>query len=221
MVTDSYLATLQMGIYGLATVGWDYHSAPDAKVVWGAKVAPDGVTDLIFRGSSEEIDWLRDFDFIALPLDHGKLGPVHAGFFMDMESVLLEVQHNTKAPRRVGGHSLGAGRATDLTALLVQAGEAPLQRVVWGEPLSGCAEQCAIVSKVPARSYRNTVGSSHDPVTDAPPFTLTFHHYQRACALTNVCQPPVDPNWHGLGLNNALALHNMALYAMAMQRMWN
>jgi hypothetical protein len=210
-MTDKDLAQLQLGIYQEVPVTWDYWTGDSAPVVFGAKLAADGVTDIVLRGSAIPIDWLKDFDALADPFQHNGLGPVHPGFLMGMEDIWKLVQANTKAPRRVIGHSLGAARAAVLTGLMVLAGQPPIYRCVWGEPLSTFKQGADIIAKAPAKSYRNGSNKGHDPVTYVP---LRFwpEEYQRASALTNICIQPSMP-WHGLSPSSLLAWHNMRLYA--------
>lgn len=47
---------------------------------------------VVCRGSTTLWDWLRDFDAIANPWNHSVFGPVHPGFFLDMDSVYQRVK---------------------------------------------------------------------------------------------------------------------------------
>ena len=208
-MTDKDLAQLQLGIYGTIPIAWDYITPLMDRVVWAAKLASDGVTDIVFRGSKNLTDWLCDVNTLSTVNVPG-MGRVHPGFYDSMEWVWSDIQVRTQAPRRFSGHSLGAARATILTGIAVLDKQAPVARVCWGEPKSGFAELAALIGSVPARSYRNgdSRGSRHhDPVTDVPCF-LPNYEYVHAATLTDVCVPPVGkPEW------DLLAYHNMGLYA--------
>jgi hypothetical protein len=179
-------------------------------VVYGAKVV-DGVTVIALRGSVTFRDWVRDLFAFACPVTHSRLGPVHPGFLYGMESAWADIQAHTSGPRVFIGHSLGAGRAAVLTALAALEGQAPVARVVWGEPKSGFAPMAGLIAGVPARSYRNGDGRHHDLVTDVP-ISFPPEDYLRSGHLIDICAVPEAAEVASLGI---FAWHHMPLYAAA------
>lgn len=214
-MTDFGLAQIELGIYGKRTVAWDYHSDGQRSdsVVWGAVRGTDGVTTIALRGSIVLIDWIRDVMAFADPCQHGVLGPVHIGFSLGMEATWAEIKATTHGPYRVIGHSLGAARAAILTGLMVADGATVVERVVWGEPLSGFQQLATLIAKVPARSYRNgDLKYLHDRVTDFP-YSFPPEEYVRASPLIDVTVAPGASLLSKLGL---FSWHHMDLYAAAM-----
>jgi hypothetical protein len=211
-MTDKDLAQLQLGVYGQVAVAWDYfHTGRGGDdVVYGAKVI-DGVTVIALRGSVTIRDWILDLFAFAPPVSHGRLGPVHPGFLCGMEAAWASVKEHTLAPRVFIGHSLGAGRVAVLTALAALDGQAPVARVVWGEPKSGFAPLAGIIAGVPARSYRNGDGRHHDLVTDVP-ISFPPEDYLRSGHLIDICAAPGPEITGALGI---FAWHHMPLYAEA------
>src|SRR5579859_421945 len=140
-MTDHDLAQIQLAIYADAPPSPDYWShLGTGDMVYGirrAEYAEHGSVDVIcFRGSVTFKDWLLDFAAFADPFIHSGLGPVHPGFYAGMDIAWQQIRAISRAPRIVIGHSLGAARAAVLTGLMVLDGQAPVQRVVWGEPKS-------------------------------------------------------------------------------------
>lgn len=215
-MSDYDLAQLELGIYGVVPAAWDFYSdgMESDSVVWAAVRGADGITTIVLRGSIVLKDWIRDVMVFADPLSHNVLGPVHLGFYQGMDATWAEIKATTKGPYRIIGHSLGAGRSAILTGLMVADGIVPVERVVWGEPLSGFQHLANLISKVPTRSYRNGDGRLlHDHVTDVP-FSFPPEEFVRASALIDVCAPPSGSLIARLGV---FAYHHMPLYADAMK----
>lgn len=215
-MTDYDLALLEQGIYGQAPIVWDFFSdgMRSDSVVWGAVRGPDGVTTIVLRGSIVLKDWLRDVVAFADPFVHNVLGPVHIGFWLGMDATWAEIKANTTGPYRVIGHSLGAGRAAILVGLMIADGAMAVERVVWGEPLSGFQRLADLIAPVAARSYRNGDGKfMHDHVTDVP-YSFPPEEFVRASPLIDVNVPPSGPLIKRLGL---FAFHHMSLYLEAMK----
>lgn len=199
--------------------GWRHFDTGDNDgICWGIVAAGD-VDVVVFRGSVTMEDWLRDLDAWAKPWVHDELGPVHPGFMLGMEQVGRELVTMWRGKTIFAGHSLGAARATVLTALMLHAGYEQLGRVVFGEPKPGFRMLSDIVSEVPGRSYR-TVGkpspgatnSGHDLVTDLP-FSFPPEEYMHPTPLINLpIEPPVASSW------GPFLYHHMPLYAQALDR---
>ena len=118
-------ANLCRGIYaypGDAPVQWDA-MADTAGVSWGIKF-DNGRAYVVFRGSDDLLDWLRDltgFDPKVSP--HPTFGPMWDGFLIGMPEAWAVI-----APLLVGrdevvftGHSLGAARADIAAGYALQA----------------------------------------------------------------------------------------------------
>jgi hypothetical protein len=206
-VTDLQLAGAVNNLYNDSPAFDDilWPAADDGVCVALRRIGDDDI--VVFRGSVTAQDWARDF--LALPHEteaHPTLGDVHAGFMLGMDAAYAHVVPLLRSSVYVTGHSLGAGRATLFTGLLVAAGRTPIGRVVFGEPRSGCADLAALVNKVGVnRSYRNAdpTGRGHDLVTDVP----TDPPFEHAVQLTDIFGKPADDDPWLL-----LKYHHLALY---------
>lgn len=188
-----------------AGAGWDHLLLPaDDDGICAAlrRIGDDDI--VVFRGSETIEDWARDFLAIPHALgSHPQLGDVHAGFALGMDEAFAKLLPLLRASVHVTGHSLGAARATLFCGLLTAQNKAPVARVVFGEPRSGCASLTALLAGVPGRSYRNAGAGRHDLVTDVP----TAPPFGRVTPLTDICAlPPADDPW---GL---LSYHHIQLY---------
>ena len=209
-MTHRELAQIQLAVYqGSHALTYFESGSGDDGVTWGAAHAPDG-TIIAMEGSHNKRDWLRDFAAFAVPTPGRGLGFVHPGFLDGMGECANDVLRHTRPPYYIIGHSLGAAHAAILTALFVLGKTPVIERVVWGEPLSGFARLAEILSAVPATSYRNKGPNGHDLVTDVP-IDIGTEHYVRSTPLTDVCSPPEDKDDWG-----PLAWHHMELYAKVM-----
>lgn len=212
MITDHDIADLCLGIYdGEPPVQWDQLELPADGISFGIKDLGAAVA-LIFRGSITIDDWLRDAEAVADPFVQEGLGPVHPGFFAGLPELWARLKPTLiKKPCIVAGHSLGAGRASLFTGLMVLDGHPPLRRVCFGEPRPGFPKSAGIVATVSGRSYRNGNGRAHDLVTDVP-FTTWIEDYVHPTPLAPVCAPPSDADVQQDAL---FAWHSMTLYASA------
>jgi hypothetical protein len=219
-LSDAEIADLCAAIYGYPgapVVQWDHFDPGfDDGVCWALKRFP-GYDVVIFRGSLLLIgyrllpDWFRDIR--AFPL-FTRIGHVHEGFFQGMEKMWAELRPMIRQPVVVGGHSLGAARASDLTALMVMDGIPPALRVVFGEPKPGFQDHTDIVATVPGRSYRNGNDTDRDRVTDEP---LLPEAYGRAPTLIDVWEPPA--NDVADDLDRVFRCHHIDLYRKAVARL--
>lgn len=214
ITTDLGIAQMLVNLYAGA-VGFDHYEpgSGDSGICWALKRMPDA--DVIcLRGSACFEDWIRNLIVLATPFSHAAFGPVHPGFEMGLERAfpdILDAMGHNEGPVIVAGHSLGAGRAAILSALFIESGNAPVGRVVFGEPKPGFAQLASYISKVPARSYRNADGKHHDLITDVP---LSFppEEYVHASELIDVCAPPSSGDRWGI-----FAYHHMELYVQALK----
>lgn len=217
MISDLTCAKLCDAIYGRQPdppFRWDViDQGLDDGVYWGLARFGD-VDVVVLRGSVTVGDWLRDFVAVADPFTHDKLGPVHPGFALGMEKMCGEVLRLAQPKVIVTGHSLGAGRACILSALMKLAGCPPLRRVCFGEPLPGFAPLAALLADIPTASYRNGSASAHehDLITDIP-FAFGLEQYVHPIALTDVySQPAADDPW------GSIRWHHAPLYVEALAR---
>lgn len=215
MITDYDIAMLCAAAYSPAYV-WDWWEDGPAHddVAWGIKRVDD-VTIIVFRGSTQFIDWRRDLDTWAEPkVSHPQLGPIHDGFFAGMEDAWARVQGHIKPgePTMFAGHSLGAARANIMTGLAVVDGIAPARKVLFGSPKSGFQQLADITSKVPGASYRNGNSVAHDPVTDVPYYVPPLLAYVHDRPLQTVCYPPTPGAELGI-----FAWHHIGLYVKALK----
>jgi acyl-CoA synthetase (AMP-forming)/AMP-acid ligase II len=151
--SDLDLARLCAASYSDASA-FDYVDNGAQTGVWVAvKKLPD-VDVIVFRGSDDVEDWLRDFDaaMISTPL-----GLVHAGFYKNMDAVILDVR---PCPV-ITGHSLGAARAAIYAAMQQHT---PAHLALFGCPRPGAEALAQMLEVDSISSYKNR----SDPVTDVP-----------------------------------------------------
>lgn len=211
MITDHDIAELCAGIYatGQPPVAWDLFDLPPDGIAFGIKDL-GAAKALIFRGSVTVQDWLCDAEAVADPFQHAGLGPVHPGFFAGLPELWARLKPTlSEKPCIVAGHSLGAGRASLFTGLMVLDGATPLRRVCFGEPRPAFPQAGAIIAEAGGRSYCNANGRAHDLVTDVP-FTTWIEDYVHPTALAPVCAPPTEAD---VTRDALFAWHSMSLYA--------
>jgi len=219
-LTDLDVANLVNGIYaypGDPAIAWDHFDsgASDDDVYWAVKIV-NGVSVVVFRGSTTAEDWERDAE-TAFWVDRD-LGEVHLGFLQGMKDVWQEVGPTLKAGAWVSsGHSLGAARAQILAALGVVAACPPAAVVVLGEPRPCFAKMAGILAAYPNRSYRNRDSDGHDLVTDLPPYlppAFPYVHGGYSRPLIDISQSPSDPNdW------SPFRYHHMPPYQAAVSKL--
>lgn len=213
MITDFEIAELLVQLYR-GSEGFDYYENPpnDSGICWALKKTAE-VDVILLRGSTTFQDWIRDLIALATPFSHAEFGPVHPGFEIGMERAFQAIVSTPGLNKNIviAGHSLGAGRAAILTALMVEDNVKPIARVVFGEPKPGFKKLADYISGVPARSYRNTGNGQHDLITSVP---LSFppEEYVHAAPLTDVCALPQPGDSWGV-----FAYHHMELYAAALR----
>ena len=209
--SDADIAAICAAVYQPRAMikGFDHFDAgEDDGVCWALKRL-SGFDVVVLRGSVTLQDWIRDFRAMAQP---SRIGHVHIGFHAGMEHMWGDLRPLISQPVIVTGHSLGAARASILTALMVVDGAAPIARVVFGEPKPGLLDHAVIVGKVPGRSYRNGDERHHDLVTDTP-FSFPPLQYVHPTSVIPVCCKPDDDEFETLGV---FAWHHAALYETAL-----
>lgn len=216
MPDDALIASFCGMIYQpLALIRFDHFDAgEDDGVCWAIKRLP-GFDVVVFRGSVTTLDWVRDARALAT---RTRVGHVHIGFQAGMEHVWSDLRPLVNQPCIVTGHSLGAARATVLTALMVADGVPPALRVVFGEPKPGLIDLAEKVRGVPGRSYRNGDELHHDLVTDVP-FSFPPLQYVHPTKVIPVCCRPHEDEffengifaWHHIELYETALMNHMAL----------
>lgn len=143
---------------------------------------------LIFRGSTEGLDWLTNFT--AIPVSEPGRGVVHLGFKNALDRVWTAMQpaldelDKLHCPVFYAGHSLGAALAT-----LAAARRPPRALYTFGSPRVGDnAFKATLAGKQVYRVVNNL-----DLVTTLPP-PVPFHHLSELHYITHVGAMLVDPS---------------------------
>ena len=194
---------------------WNFYDCGpgDHDICYG--IRREGDTDyVIFRGSKVFLDWFRDGDWWSRPTVDPRLGEIWPGFVVDMDAAWTEIQHHVGAKVVVGGHSLGAARASVLAGYMLVDGCKPLARICFGEPNTGFPKFCNFVSQVPGRTYKNFGDLGHDHVTDVPYNIPIIAPYGKPPTKLNVTATPGGPEIEQLGF---FSYHHINLYVKGMQ----
>lgn len=223
MPNDANIAALCADIYNYADrphAVWDHFEADAVHGICWALKRCAGYDVVVFRGSETLQDWRRDFRAIAV---ESRIGTVHAGFYAGMEHAWTDIRPLIRQPVYVSGHSLGAARASIMTAIMIVDGMPPARRVVLGEPRPGFANLGKIVASVPGASYRNAKPAGfpfeHDLITDVPfDVDLINYDYAHPTKPVDVFEPPNATFRERWGL---FAWHHVELYTAALDRMFS
>ena len=116
-------------------------------------------------------------------------------------------------PIIISGHSLGAARASILTALMTREFMPPDAKVVCGEPKPGFSDFANLIAKVPMRSYCCGDDLGHDLVTEVP-FTFPPENYVHPSKLISVKASPQPNDPFG-----PFKYHHMQLYNEAISKL--
>ena len=103
MISPVVLAQICADVYADAPAGFD--NSWDFAGCHAASRKVDGVDVVVFRGSLDVTDWIRDVE--AFPLWDYRLGFVHGGFIVGVNDVLAAVAVSCGPRVVVTGHSLG------------------------------------------------------------------------------------------------------------------
>lgn len=207
MVSDLELALACEATYDGRPQTWG-----NAEVHVFLSAASDGTQILAFKGTSDAIDWLVDFE--AVPLDkrgfqHESLGYVHLGWWQDVDAVadrLIEWVDGTQhtAPIACTGHSKGAGEALIFAALAITRGIRWSRVSTFGTPHPGALN--GLVTSALGCDYRNRI----DPIPLLP------WYLGRPRPLTEVEAPLPQyqaPNMPGFVTDHAIQNYIAALQA--------
>lgn len=163
--SDYDAASLCRALYffdGDPRVSWDLLSLSNPQgVAFGIKGGPDGVDNIVFRGTDNFPDAWRDLEILPTEAQgrYAALGFVHGGFFDGIPEIVEKIiARNPRGNIRVMGHSLGAAHGQLFAECMHLEGLDSLEVYLFGEPPSTRSQPR------PARSWRN--GS--DPVCSPP-----------------------------------------------------
>ena len=208
MFSDFDAASLCRSLYffkGDEPLDWDFLDLSNTTtgIAWGVKSGPDGVDNLVFRGTSNIQDGLRDIELLPVtPKDqrYAPLGEVHGGFFEEVPRVVDAIlARNPRGNIRLIGHSYGAAHAYLVSECLACWGiEAPA--FLFGEPPS--------TKKIPrpARSWVNG-----GDIIAAPPF---WPYAVRSDPLRLNEPPSADDDWPW-----PLSWHHVELYQSGLAKL--
>ena len=178
------------------------HPLHSGVIIYDATLAPDGVLEVVFRGTGNLGDGILDIEF--LPRLLMPLGMVETGFSREIEAVasaIAGIAASTGA-RSVwlGGHSLGGARVPLAGGLLLAAGVNVGGLVMLAPPAAGYASLWAYIQDVPQWAFVN----GKDPVPAIPPTTYAWPYMQAPRPiLLNEKPPGISPlaaSWHHVGL---------------------
>lgn len=137
-------------------------------VDWAIKGFGD-CSAIFLEGTHSLPDAARDFNFPMRTV--AGIGGVHAGFYDGLpETLMAAIPYLPKDKLiKVCGHSLGAGEAHILTAMLAKAGYRALETIAFGSPLPGDIGLAATLAPFENRSYWNYCDFfNHDIVGSVP-----------------------------------------------------
>lgn len=216
MSMDKVCADLCAAIYDTASQ-WDHFDAGDDDgVCWATKKVGD-TNYVVLRGSKTLADWILDGQAWAEPINHPELGPLHAGFARGLPHMWTECRALIPSGAKfvITGHSLGAGRACQLTGMAYIDDIIPYASVRFGEPRPGFAQLKEVLaeSKVIQRSYRNAGYWGHDFVTDVPLCLSRIGlPYVHPAPMIDI---DVHPTGDAIAQHGLFAGHHMPLYDAA------
>jgi len=213
VISDLQIVNLLIAQYQDPAKGFDVSDpgVGPSGICWSS-VNVSGTTVICLRGSKTFWDWFKDFIALATPYDHETLGPTHPGFTLGMDRCWRDIKASTTGPYVIAGHSLGGGRASILTGLMLEDNVHPLSRVTFGEPKPGFSQLAQYISSVPARAYRNGDGHHHDMVTDFP-LTISMEEYTHPTPLIELSATPSDQHEALFGM---FKFHHISLYGAAL-----
>lgn len=128
---------------------------------------------LVFRGTDDPRDWMKNLDARFVPWPHG--GHVHSGFasiFAEVQKDVLAIATASLRPLFVTGHSLGGALATLAASFLIAKKRAPRATYTFGSPRCGDAKFCDALDQAPF--YR--IVNNRDLVTNVPLATMGYRH---------------------------------------------
>lgn len=189
---------------------WDHVIATDGAYTAIKRI--DGISYVMFRGSTTFLDWVEDLTRVTEPLYDPLLGPVHPGFCLGVRAVKNAIDvFVADDPVVIVGHSLGAGHAAIYAGYRIAAGKTVDRILMFGEPRPGGEKLAEILKDTPIWSYRNGDTAGHDYVTDVPIGIPPLLDYRHPKPLTNVSRSPTPGDaWL------AFRYHHFRLYCEAL-----
>jgi hypothetical protein len=147
----------------------------DAQGMQAYVAARADVVVVAFRGSTELIDWMGDFNFPQYDgAEHGLPGRVHRGFADALDAAwpalqtLIEASVDRHQPVWVTGHSLGGAEATMTAVRLATLGVTPGPLYTFGAPRAGNGDFARAADMLLGRAVYRVVNES-DLVPRLPP----------------------------------------------------
>lgn len=217
---DADIAALCVGIYNYADqppVTWDHFFDVTATqpVCCALKYVNDD-TCLIFRGTDTPNDLLADLD--AVPANSPFLGEVHSGFLRGLLPLATMLASLIRGKLYIGGHSLGAARATLAAGIFKSLGILPQKVVGLGPPRAGFNPLSHYVANIDFHLYRAVCPLAHpfthDPICEVPPdWSGVGLGYQHVRPLTDVTVTVAEAAVKDMG---AFAIHYSPGYAAAL-----
>lgn len=177
---------------GLEEVDFFNKKGTQCNIVKTANPAVEQFAALVFRGTTEPLDWVMDFR--AIPVSWSGAGLVHEGFRDALNEVwdaVNQVLATLTCPIFYTGHSLGAALAT-----LAAARKPPRALYTFGSPRVGDDDFKASLSG--KQVYR--VVNNRDVVTTLPP-PLPFRHVPELHYITHEGAMLVDPSDEAVALD--------------------
>lgn len=178
----------------------------------------DGTDYVMFRGSVTFLDWIEDFQLMAVPFEDEILGPVHPGAREAILAMMPQIDALLGPSVVIVGHSLGAMHAALLAGYRVAARLPVDALIMFGEPRSGGPKLSEILANTPVQSFRNErpakpAGTpiAHDLVTEfqrALPPDMPYQHVR----------DPLTPCYHEPRINDLWLLfkwHHFGHYCHA------
>ena len=147
---------------------------------------------IAIEGTHDALGWALDFFGATVEdqqgMNHATLGWLHAGFYASAVTALTRCALIAiRGPYAICGHSLGAGLALLIGALLIEDGYPPIKIGAFAPPRIGGAKFVKVATSVPFCAYR----FGNDPVPEIP-LALPGFPYEQV-PLNQVGTPMVDP----------------------------
>jgi hypothetical protein len=184
---------------------------------WAFKSLPD--EDLFcFEGSHNIPDWLRDFQGAMVYIDG--VGGIHLGGYTPLPAVLeiAKTLLKPEKPKKICGHSLGAGEAEIFAVMLDRDGFSLMEIITFGRPTFIDAEAGNYLAPYPNRSYWNYHDAlHHDPVGNVAIHIPIIAPYVPLPRILVDCPPPIGDEWgdflgwHHLSPNYKQGLINLGV----------
>lgn len=129
---------------------------------------------VVFRGSDQDSDWKRNFDFKMI---NSRIGKVHKGFYLATRAISEQIIREIPNDKRlhIAGHSLGGAMAVIFAAILMQRSIIFDTIHTFGQPrVFGVSTGIKFNAETRNRYFRYQ--NNNDIVCHAPPSFLGYKH---------------------------------------------